>query len=88
MAHHKSAWKRIRQTKKRRLYNRLNKKTLKFAIRDVRESSTYEDGLEKLKKVGRLLDKVAARGIIHKNNAANKKSSLAKLVNNLKVKTA
>lgn len=83
MAHHKSALKRIRQSNKKRLYNRLNKKNLKFAIRAVKESKSYDDAIEKFNKAVSLLDKIAAKGIIHKNNAANKKSSLSKLVKKL-----
>jgi len=85
MAHHKSAIKRIRQSKKRNYYNRQNKKAVKMALRGVRESKTYEEAAEKLKVASKVLDQVAARGILHKNTAANKKSSLAKFVNKLKV---
>lgn len=84
MAHHKSAIKRIRQTRKRKLYNRLNKKTAKLAIRAVRESKTFEEGLENLKKATSVLDRVAARGVLHKNTASNRKSSLSKYVFSLK----
>jgi len=83
MAHHKSALKRIRQSRKARIYNRQNKKLVKFAIREVREAKTYEEAVEKLRKAMSILDKVAARGVIHKNNAANKKSALTKLVKKL-----
>lgn len=85
MAHHKSALKRIRQSNKKRLYNRLNKKNLKFAIRAVKESKSYDDAFEKFNKAVSLLDRIAAKGIIHKNTAANKKSSLSKLVKKLAV---
>ncbi len=84
MAHHKSAIKRIRQTRKRKLYNRLNKKSAKMAIRAVRESKTFEEGLENLKKATSVLDKVTAHGVLHKNTASNRKSSLAKYVFSLK----
>ena len=87
MAHHKSALKRIRQTRTRKLYNRLNKKNIKMAIRGVRESKTYEEALEKLSKATKILDKAGSRNIIHKNNAANKKSGLSKYVNSLKKAT-
>lgn len=83
MAHHKSALKRIRQSRKARIYNRQNKKLMKFAIRDVRSSKTYEEAVANLKKAMSILDKVAARGVIHKNNAANAKSSLSKFVKKL-----
>ena len=83
MAHHASALKRIRQSRKRRIYNRANKKQLKLAIRNVREAKTYDEGVEMLKKAYSVLDKVSAKGIIHKNNAANKKSSLTAYVKKL-----
>lgn len=84
MAHHKSALKRIRQSKKRRIYNRQFKKTIKMAIRAVREADSYETAQEKLVKTFSVLDKAAAKGVLHKNNAANKKSKLTKFVNSLK----
>ena len=84
MAHHKSALKRIRQSRKTRLYNRTSKKTLKEAIKSVRTAENFEVASENLKKVTRILDKVSAKKIIHKNNAANKKAKLAKHVNSLK----
>ncbi|MBX3043442.1 MAG: 30S ribosomal protein S20 [Candidatus Kapabacteria bacterium] len=84
MAHHKSALKRMRQSRKRRLYNRLNKKTAKFAIRAVREATTFEEAMEKFRLATKVLDRISAKNVIHKNTAANKKSSLAKHVNKLK----
>ena len=87
MAHHKSALKRIRQSNKKRLYNRLNKKRLKEAIKSVRASENYNEAWENFKTATKILDKVAARGILHKNNVANKKSKLAKFVNSLKVQS-
>jgi len=84
MAHHKSCLKRIRQTKKRNYYNKSNKKVMKQAIRAVREATEFEDASAKLVKASSVLDRVTAKGIVHKNFAANKKSSLAKFVNSLK----
>ncbi len=84
MAHHKSALKRIRQTRKRKLYNRLYKKHIREAIKEVRASKTYEEGFDNLKKATKLLDRLSLRGVLHKNNASNKKSSLAKFVYTLK----
>jgi small subunit ribosomal protein S20 len=83
MAHHKSALKRIRQTRTRKLYNRLNKKIVKLAVREVRESKTYDEAWEKFRAATKVLDRVSTRGVLHKNYAANKKSSLAKYVNSL-----
>jgi small subunit ribosomal protein S20 len=84
MAHHKSALKRMRQSRKRRLYNRLNKKTAKLAMRSVRESKTAEEAIERFRLATKVLDRISAKSIIHKNTAANRKSSLAKFVNRLK----
>jgi small subunit ribosomal protein S20 len=88
MAHHKSAIKRIRQSRRRRLYNRRNKRAMKQAIREVHDAKNYEEAMEKLSKANSVLDKISARKIIHKNNAANKKSQLAKYVMTLKEKQA
>ncbi len=84
MAHHKSALKRIRQTRKRKLYNRLNKKHIRESIKVVLASKTYEEGFESLRAVTKLLDRLSLRGILHRNTAANRKSALAKHVNSLK----
>ncbi|MCX7908887.1 MAG: 30S ribosomal protein S20 [Ignavibacteria bacterium] len=85
MAHHKSALKRIRQNRKRRLYNRANKRIAKDIVKEIRRAKTYEEASELLKKAYKIFDRIAARNVIHKNNAANKKSKLARLVNKLKV---
>jgi len=84
MAHHKSAIKRIRQTRRRNLHNRRNKKMLKLAVKAVRSSGNYEEAMENFKKATSILDKVSIKGIIHKNTASNRKSSLARFVNSLK----
>jgi len=84
MAHSRSAIKRIRQTRKRRYYNRTNKKEMKLAIRSVMESDNYESALENFKKATSVVDRTSAKGIIHKNKAARVKSSLWRAVKNLK----
>jgi len=68
MAHHASALKRIRQSRKRKLYNRANKKLLRIAIKNVRAAKTYEEGIELLNKMYSAANRVAAKGVIHKNN--------------------
>ena len=83
MAHHKSALKRIRQSERRRIYNRQKKKAIKMALRSVREADSYETAQEALVKTFSVLDKAAAKGILHKNNVANKKSKLTKFVRSL-----
>ena len=86
MAHHASALKRIRQSRNRKLYNRANKKLLRIAIKNVRAAKTYEEGIELVNKMYSVADRVAAKGVIHKNNAANKKSSLNAFVKRLEKK--
>ena len=83
MAHHKSAIKRIRQNKKRKLHNRYYHKTTRNAIRDLKLSEDKKEAAEALPKVVALIDKLAKRNIINKNKASNLKSKLTKKVNSL-----
>lgn len=83
MAHHKSAKKRIRQAAKKRLHNRYYKKTTRNAIKKLRLMTDKADAEPLLSEVMGMIDKLAKRNIIHKNNAANAKSKLTKFVNNL-----
>ena len=84
MANHQSAVKRNRQSKKRNLYNREYKKQVKVAVRAVRESTDYEQGMEKLSDAVKVIDRASAKGIIHKNNASRRKSRLSKYIKSLK----
>jgi small subunit ribosomal protein S20 len=86
MAHHKSALKRIRQTRTRKLYNRGNRKLMREAVKAVRLATDPGTARELLHKAYSILDRVTARGIIHKNAAANRKSSLAAHVRKLEQK--
>lgn len=83
MANHKSSLKRIRQTVKRRLENRYYAKTVRNAIKDLRETTDKAEAEAKLPKVSSLLDRLAKRNRIHQNKAANLKSKLAQGVNKL-----
>ena len=83
MANHKSAIKRIRQTAARRLHNRYYAKTMRNAVRKLRATTDKAAATELLPKVQKMLDKLAKNNIIHKNKAANIKSSLALHVNGL-----
>ena len=60
------------------------KKQIKEAIKEVFASETYEAGFEKFKTATALLDRLSLRGILHKNTAANRKSSMARFLNSLK----
>ena len=84
MANHISAEKRIRQNIKRRLANRYYSKTSRNLIRDLRATDKQDEAKKALPKVVALLDKLAKRGNIHKNKAANLKSKLMRKVQSLK----
>lgn len=81
MAHHKSAKKRIRQSQKRRLLNRYYKKTSRTQVKNLTLSEDAAKAKELLPDTLSLIDKLAKKGIIHKNKAANLKSKLTKKVN-------
>jgi small subunit ribosomal protein S20 len=81
MAHHKSALKRIRQNDKRRLENRYYKKSTRTAIKNLREMKEKADAEKFLPKVVSMIDRLAKRGNIHRNKAANLKSGLMRHVN-------
>ena len=83
MATHKSALKRHRQSLKRRAENRQKKSTLKTAIKNVINAPNKEAAMQAYNQVVSLLDKLATKGIIHKNKASNQKSKLAKFINKL-----
>ena len=84
MAQHKSAEKRTRISRRRAERNREWKSKMRTAIKRVRSTTEKEKAAAELRKTVKLLDQLAAKGIIHKNNAANNKSSLTKLVNRMK----
>lgn len=83
MANHKSAVKRIRQTASHRLHNRYYAKTMRNAVRKLRATTEKATAAELLPKVQKMLDKLAKTHIIHKNKAANIKSSIMQHVNKL-----
>lgn len=80
MANHKSALKRIRQSEKRKLLNRYYSKTMRHALRDFRAIEDKKAAEESLPKIVSCIDRLAQRGMIHKNKAANLKSKCAKRV--------
>jgi small subunit ribosomal protein S20 len=88
MAHHRSALKRIRQNDKRRLQNRYYKKTARTAIKNIRTLKDKEEAQSFLPKVISMIDRLAKRGNIHRNKAANLKSGLMRFVNTLEGKAA
>ncbi|NOX85787.1 MAG: 30S ribosomal protein S20 [Chlorobi bacterium] len=78
MANHPSALKRIRQNQVRRMHNRYYMKTMRNAVRKFRALTDKKEAEEKLPKLVSTIDKLAKRRMIHKNKAANLKSSISK----------
>lgn len=83
MAHHLSAKKRIRQSELRRLHNRYYARSGRNAVKQLRNTKEKKEATELLPKVSSILDRLAKKNIIHKNKAANLKSSLTLHVQNL-----
>ncbi len=83
MANHKATKKDVRQAATRRERNKYYGKTTRNAIRDLRTLEEKKAAGEEYPKVASMIDKLAKRGVIHKNKAANLKSKLAKKVNTL-----
>lgn len=77
MANHSATKKDVRQATKRRERNKYYGKTTRNAIRDLK-SANADDASKKLPEVLSMIDKLAKKGIIHKNKAANLKSKLTK----------
>ena len=87
MAHSLSAKKRIRQAEKRRARNRARKSVLKDSVKTFMAAITGGDVAKaetEYRTTSSRLDKVAAKGTIHKNTAARKRSRLAKRLNALR----
>ena len=86
MANIKSQKKRILTNERRRLRNKSVKSSLHTAIRAFRTAATEGDKEKAgalLATTSRKLDQAATKGVIHKNQAANKKSALAQAFNKL-----
>ena len=83
MANIKSQIKRIRTNEKRRLRNQAVKSELKTLVRRTREAveaGDQEKAVAALRVASRKLDVAVSKGVIHKNQAANRKSKLARRV--------
>ncbi len=86
MANIKSQIKRNRTNEKRRIRNQAVKSELKTLIRKTREAvdaGDKEAAEEGLRVASRKLDVAVSKGVIHKNQAANRKSRLAARVNGM-----
>ena len=86
MANIKSQEKRIRTNERARLRNQSVKSSLRTAIRGLREAidaGEKDKAAELLVVTNRKLDQAASKGVIHKNQAANRKSALARAFNKI-----
>jgi small subunit ribosomal protein S20 len=83
MAQHKSAEKRARSSKRRAVRNGKLRTKMRSAIKRVRMATEKEKAVVELKRTVKLLDQLVAKGVIHKNKAANSKSSITRYVNKL-----
>jgi len=86
MVRHKSTEKRARQNKKRYLYNRAIKSSVKTRIKNLLttlETKNKESVYPELKKVISSINRAASKGVIHKKTASRKISRLTKMVNKL-----
>ncbi|MFF0495911.1 30S ribosomal protein S20 [Nocardia aobensis] len=86
MANIKSQMKRIRTNEAARVRNQSVKSSLRTSIRKFREAAAAgekDKALELLRSASRSLDKAASKGVIHANQAANKKSALSLALNKL-----
>jgi len=86
VANIKSQMKRVKTNEKRRQRNKSVKSAVRTAIRRFREAveaGDQEQVVERQRYASKALDKAASKGVIHQNQAANKKASMARRVNAL-----
>ncbi|MFW5721924.1 MAG: 30S ribosomal protein S20 [Desulfohalobiaceae bacterium] len=86
MANHRSAIKRHKQSLKARERNRMVKTRIKNKLKEVRqavEAGEKDEAQARLKQATAVLDKAAAKGVIHSRNASRRISRLATAVNSI-----
>ena len=83
MPQHKSTIKRVRQSIRRRNANRMKRSKMRTLFKKVLTAENKAAGELVLPEAISYIDKMSKVGMIHKNNASNKKARLAKFVNNL-----
>ncbi|MFO8054632.1 MAG: 30S ribosomal protein S20 [Bacteroidales bacterium] len=83
MANHKSALKRIRSDEKRRVRRRYYAKTMRTAVKRFRDLADKNEAEKQLPGLVKMIDKNVSRNILHKNKAANLKSSLMRQLKNM-----
>lgn len=85
MPSHKSAEKRIRTSERRRVRNKAKKTKMKTLIKQLKAAENKEQAMVIYKKLSSHLDRISAKGVIHVNQAARRKSRLAQMVNSMDV---
>lgn len=83
MANHKSAEKRIRGNETKRVRNRYQAKTTRNLLKELRATKEKSKAAAMVPQLSAMLDRLAKTNVIHKNKAANLKSSIQKHVNAL-----
>jgi small subunit ribosomal protein S20 len=83
MANHKSAEKRIRSNDSKRVRNRYQAKTTRNLLKELRSSKDKAEVSKLLPEISAMLDRLAKKNVIHKNKAANLKSSIQMHLNSL-----
>jgi len=84
MPQHKSAVKRVRQSARRHSRNKAGLSKVKTLMKRVQSATEKEKATTALKQAVKYLDQLAAKGVIHRNKAANQKSQLTRFVKTLK----
>jgi small subunit ribosomal protein S20 len=86
VANIKSQIKRVKTNEKRRMRNKSVRSSVRTAIRHFREaaeSGDVEQAVTLQRSAARALDKAASKGVLHKNQAANRKSAMARKLSDL-----
>ena len=78
-----SELKRVRQSRKANTYNNHYKSMMKTSIKKVLASTSKEDASALKNEAFKIIDKVASKGVIHKNKASNQKSRISRHLNSL-----
>ncbi len=84
MANHKSALKAARQAEARKEDNKYYARTMRNALKKIRKTTDKAEAEKMVPELSTVLDKLAKKNVIHKNKAANLKSSITKHAQNLK----
>ncbi len=78
MANHKSTLKSARQTETKKENNKYHARTMRNSLKKIRKTTDKAEADKMLPELSAMLDKLAKKNVIHKNKAANLKSSITK----------